>query len=189
MPPFRGAEFMNISFKPLGQLVGYSLTWTQPDTFKSEYELQNLGEKVALLRFKSLWGSLATAESASGNWTFKRIGFWEPQVTIRPLGSETNIAVYTNKTWQNGGTLQLQDGRKFLASLNFWATQFEFKTEQDQPFLRYSRIGGMLHLSSQMEILPAAAGLNELPWMAILGWYLTVLSHQETAAATIAVIG
>ncbi len=178
---------MDIPSRSLAQLVGSSLEWAQPDAFKSDFELRSHGELTAALRFKNLWGTLATAECAEGSWTFKRIGFWEPKITIRPLGTETNIAVYNNNTWHNGGSLHLQDGRRYLASLKFWSSQFEFTAEGGLPLLRYTRVGGVFHLSSQMEILPAAAGLGELPWMAVLGWYLTVISHQE-AAATAAIV-
>ena len=85
-----------------------------------EYELRADDEVIATLRFRSSFGTFATAESADGCWTFKRIGFWKTKATIRACGSETEIAFFKNNTWSGGGTLELSDGRKFQATTNLW---------------------------------------------------------------------
>jgi hypothetical protein len=153
-----------------------------------EYELQDGGEVVATLRFRSSFGSFATAESADGCWTFKRVGFWKTRVTVRASGSESDIASFRNNTWKHGGTLELPDGRAYPANTNFWMTEYEFTTQSGEPLLKYSRVRGVLRLSSTVEIQPAAASLTELPWLLMLGWYLTVMIHVDStvmvAAAT-----
>jgi hypothetical protein len=103
-------------------------------------------------------------------------------VTIRESGSETDLGVFKNNTWSGGGTLELADGRRFPADTNFWATKFEFKTEAGEALIRYSKIGGFLHASSQTEIHTAAKDLREMPWMVMLGWYLTVMMQADSAA-------
>ena len=84
---------------------------------------------LATLRFRSSSGSLATAESAEGCWTFKRVGFLQTRVTIRPLAADTNC----------------------------WMTKFAFSSETDDPLVRFTKIGGLLKLSSTVEILPTVA--------------------------------
>ena len=92
-----------------------------------EYELRTEGgEPAATLRFRSSFGSFATAEGADICWTFKRIGFFQTQVTIRACGSDDDIAHFKNNTWTSGGTLDLADGRTFQATTNFWQTKFGF---------------------------------------------------------------
>jgi len=54
-----------------------ALQWRQPHLFKMEYELHAGDELVATLRFRSSFGTLATAQSADGCWTFKRAGFFQ----------------------------------------------------------------------------------------------------------------
>ena len=49
------------------------LEWVQPGALKMYYELRSDNELIATLGFRSLLGSFATAESADGCWTFKRI--------------------------------------------------------------------------------------------------------------------
>ncbi len=171
----------------LAELVGRELKWVQPHVLKMEYELC-AGERVAAtLHFRSSFGSFATATSADGSWTFKRVGFWQTKVTIRASGSEMDLAVFKNNTWSGGGTLEFPDRRSYPANTNFWQTQYEFTTEAGETLISYKKIGGMLHLSSVVEIHPRAKDLAELPWMVALGWYLTVMQHMDSAAAIAAV--
>lgn len=169
--------------KSIRALVGRELKWLQPHALKMEYELQDSGELAATLRFRSSLGSLATAESADGCWTFKRVGFWHTRATIRVCGAEPDIAVFRNKTWAHGGTLELADGRRYPVNSNFWMTEYEFTTEAGESLVKYRRVGGLLHLSSIVEIQPAAASLKELPWLVAFGWYLTIMMHMDAAAA------
>lgn len=170
----------------LAELVGHELKWIQPHALKMEYEL-HAGEMIAAtLRFRSSLGSFATATSADGTWTFKRVGFWQTKVTIRAAESETDLATFRNNTWSGGGTLELLDGRKYPANTNFWSTQYEFKTEQGESLISYRKIGGILHMSSVTEIHPLARNIPEIPWMVLLGWYLTVMMHMDSAAAAAA---
>ena len=175
----------------IGACVGHELKWTQPHTLQMAYELHDSAELVATLRFRSSFGSLATAESADGCWTFKRVGFWETRATIRACGAEQDLAIFKNNTWASGGTLELPDGRRYPASTNFWDTAYAFNTADGEPLVSYRNIGGLLHLSSLVEIRPAAAALPELPWLVMLGCYLIVMIQMDSAAvaASVAVMG
>ena len=170
----------------LAELVGHELKWIQPHAMKMEYELRTRDMVAATLRFRSSFGSFATATSADGTWTFKRVGFWQTRVTIRASETETDLAIFRNNTWSGGGTLELIDGRKYPANTNFWLTQYEFKTEKGESLICYKNIGGMLHLSSVTEIHPLAKDIPEMPWMVLLGWYLTVMLHMDAAAVAAA---
>ena len=166
------------------ELIGHGLKWVQPHMLKMEYELRAEEIVAATLHFRSSFGSLATAESADGSWTFKRAGFLQTRVTIRASGSETDLAVFRNNSWSGGGTLEFPDGRKYPANTNFWATKYEFKTEAGKVLISNKNIGGMLHMSSGIEIHAAAENIAEMPWMVLLSWYLTVMMYMDAAATT-----
>jgi len=170
--------------KRIQDLVGRELQWTQPRAMKREFELRDGDEQVATLHFRSGFGSLATATVEQGSWTFKRVGFWKPRVTVRAGGSETEIAVFENNTWSAGGTLHMADQRSFRASTNFWMTSYQFQGDDDQPLVRFQKVGGMFHLSCKVEIESAAARIEELPWMVALGWYLAIKMHDDASGAT-----
>lgn len=147
-----------------------------------QYELRAGGELAATLRFRSSFGSFATGESADGCWTFKRVGFWQTKATVRLCGADADIAVFKNNTWSGGGTLELSDGRKFPATTSFWQTKFGFETELGERLIEFKR-GGLVHLSATVEIEPSAVRMPELPWMVMLGWYLTVMMHMDASVA------
>jgi hypothetical protein len=168
-------------------LIGRELKWVQPSALQMEYVLQAGNTVAATLRFRSSFGSFATAESADGIWTFKRVGFWNPKVTIRAEGLDHDLAHFKNNTWHSGGTLELPDGRKFPANTNFWATKYEFKTEAGEPLVSYSAIGGVLHMSSAVTIPAHTLELAQMPWIVPLGWYLAVMMYMDSAAAVAAV--
>jgi hypothetical protein len=170
--------------KKIAEMIGQELKWVQPSAWKMEYELRAGNELMATLRFRSSFGSFATAESADGCWTFKRVGFWQTRVTIRGCGSDMDIATFKNDTWSGGGTLELPDSRKILASTNFWQTNFEFKTEAEETLVRF-KTGGLVHFSAIVEIQPSAAGVPELPWMVMFGWYFAVMMYMDAAAVVV----
>lgn len=172
----------------LSQLAGQELKWIQPKATRRDYELR-AGDTVAgTLRFRTAFGSLATAETADGAWTFKRVGFWRTQVTIRAAGADTDLAVFRNNSWSGGGTLELPDKRRYLANTNFWATQFDFKTEAGEVLVSYKKVGGTFHMSSKVEIPGFGKELTDMPWLISLGWYLTVMMYADAAAAAVAAV-
>ena len=164
----------------LGDLVGQGLIWSKPKGLKGTYELHLGEERLATLKFRSMWGSFATGETAEGSWTFKRVGFFQNRVTVRPAGSEVEVGVFAND-WKMGGTLQLPDGRRYPGNTNFCMTNYAFTDERDQPLVSYRRIGGTTALSSAVEVGPAGATLPELPWVVLLGWYVAVMMHADVA--------
>jgi hypothetical protein len=167
--------------KKIAEVIGRELEWMQPSAWKMEYELRAGDELIATLRFRSSFGSFATAESEDGCWTFKRVGFWQIRATIRGCGSDMEIAVFKNNTWSGGGTLELPDGRKILATTNLWQTSFEFKTEAGETLVRF-HIGGFVHLSATVEIQLGADGVPELPLLVTFGWYLAVMMYMDSSA-------
>lgn len=166
---------------PQDNLVNEALLWTQPRILHEEYQLQHGDKVVGTLRFRSSLGSFATAENSAGSWTFKRLGFLQTRVTVRVAGADADLATFRNNTWSGGGTLDLPDGRHFKAATNFWQTRYEILDATDQPLLRY-RMEGLLRMSGHMDVLVPAP---ELPWLMMLGWYLAVMMHRDSAAVAV----
>lgn len=157
------------------------LTWSQPSAGRMEYELRSGGELAATLRFRSRLGTLATAERGDACWTFKRVGFWQNRASIRACGSETDLAVFTNQTWGNGGTLTFAGGRTFKATTNFWMTNFELMTDTGEVLVRFN-YRGVFRRSAEVEISPAAKGIAEVSLLVLFGWYLVIMLDMDTAA-------
>ena len=159
-----------------------ALRWSQPKALKMEYELRSGDMLAATLRVHSAFGTLATAESGDGSWTFKRIGFWQHRATIRAKGAETDLALFRNNTWAAGGELEFAGGRKYKAATNFWMTRFEFSTEMDEPLVRFD-YGGVFRRSADVQVTASARRLSELPLLVLFGWYLVVMLDRDAGAA------
>jgi hypothetical protein len=166
----------------LADLAKQPLQWTQPHMMRSEFELRGGDALVGTLRFRSIFGTLATAECDGGCWTFKRIGFLQTRATVRPCNADTEIGLFRNNTWTSGGTLELPDGRKYRASTSLWQTRYEWIDAIEHPLITYRTRHG-LRMSGEMDVQPDAARLAELPWLAMLGWYLAVMMYRDSAAS------
>jgi len=169
---------------------GRTAEWVQPRALDQAYELRSGDEQIAALAFRSAFGSLATADTADGTWTFKRVGFLNPRITVRVLGSETDLAVYQPQFW-GGGALVLAGGRSFAwSSTGFWGTRWEFRSSAGGSALAFERgvsdegFSGLF--KSQFTVtFPADESMRDvLPMLAALGMYLLVL-HQRDAAAVV----
>jgi hypothetical protein len=160
------------------------LKWVQPKMLTESYELRSIDELIATLTFRGISGTFAKAESGDGSWTFKRVGFWQNKATIRTLGSDSDLAVFKNNTWTGGGTLEFTNGNKYKATTNFWMTNYEFQKDSGEPLIRF-KYGGIFHLSSEVEILPEARALPELPVLVIFGWYLAVMLYMDSSSAAV----
>lgn len=158
------------------------LKWAQP-SLKYHYELKFGETLAATLDFRNAWGTFATAQSGDGVWTFKRVGFWQNRATIRVEDSEQDLAEFTNSTWRRGGTLEFVHGRIFKATTNFWMTEMEWLREDEEPLVQFD-IGGFFKHNADVEILPDAIGIPELPILVMFGWYLILMLYRDAAAAS-----
>lgn len=170
--------------------------WVQPKTLARQFELRSGDTLFGTLRFETATGTLAIAESATSRWTFKRVGFLNPRVTIREDGGTEDVAVYWPKFWGDGW-LEYADGSRFhWKSTNFWRTEWGFANAQEQylfvlkPGVEKSQVSDLLKSQVVVEIASQGHDQAELPLLLMLGWYLAVL-HQDdttmTAATTAAV--
>lgn len=173
----------------LSSVAGKPLYWVQPRAFDRRFELR-AGEDlaVATLRFKSSFGTLATGEANGQSWTFKRVGFLNPRVTVRWAGAEDDLAIYYPR-WQGDGTLEFADGRVFRwESINFWGTQWSFFDSSGEPLVTFKpgadkfRLSDLFKTQAFVEISSRGYALAEAPLLALLGWYLMILRNDDTAA-------
>ncbi len=171
----------------IADVADRTLTWSQPAAMKSVFALRAASEdaQVGSLAFRSIWGTQATAESGDESWTFKRVGFFHPRVTVRRAGSDVDVATFHNNTWSGGGSLVVEGGPTFRASTNLWQTKYEIATPAGDPLVRL-HYGGLFKLHADVEILPAARALPELALIVLLSWYLAVMLHRDASAVSAA---
>lgn len=160
------------------------LQWAQPRASRRTFELRSGERLVATLAMRSVWGTLARAETAAACWTFKRVGFFQQRVEVRPCDSDTSIGMFVNATWAGGGTLTMPDGRTFRATTNFWSTKWRIEDEHGAELLRFD-YGGVFRLRAHVHVADHARDLAELPLLLTLSWYLIVMLAQDAASSTV----
>jgi hypothetical protein len=165
------------------------MRWTQPSTWV--YELRAGDNSLAALRWQKTFGSLALAESADGTWTFKRSGFLNPKVTVRVLGAEAEVAVFTPGS-MGEGTLQLSNGRRYRwLNTSFWRSAWAFANEAGEALVDFKPEFVFFKQAAEVKVEPGAVSVPDLSLLTLLGWYLMVLMSQDagaTAAAVAAVV-
>lgn len=174
--------------KSLSELEEGQAEWIQPKSFERSYQLKWRDEVLARLSFRSRTGTLATGETAEGRWTFKRVGFLNPRITVRSVGSEEDLAVYQPKFWGDG-VLSFKDGPVFAwRPANFWSTAWEFIDPEGtvtiafQPGVEKERLRDIFRTQFTVTFHQIDRIWEAAPLLAILGMYLLIL-HQEDAAA------
>lgn len=161
--------------------VDHTLAWTKPKVFTSRYELRFGDELIATLCFQKAFRSAAIAESEDGCWMFERVGFFKPRTVIRLCGSDTIAATFTKNTWNQGGCLELSDGRKFKAIISLWKNIADFQTDVGEPLI-HTKIRGVFRPAATVQMYRKCLHVPELPWMVILTMYLSIMMKRDAAA-------
>jgi hypothetical protein len=176
----------------IANFVGTPLYWVQPKTFERWFELRAGDHVVATLGWETSCGTLARGNTTLGSWTFKRVGFLNPRVTVRQARSEVDIAVFWPR-WLGDGTLEFASGSLFRwQSTNFWGTDWMFAANDGTPLLtlkegsREGRLSDLFKTQSLIEIHPEAGAVPELSLLILIGWYLMILRQDDAAGAAAA---
>lgn len=170
--------------KRFDDAIRHSLRWVQPKMMTQAFELRDADELVATLEFRSLLGTLATARSSAGAWTFKRVGFWQTRATVRAEGHEEDLAVFEPHTWSDGGTLTLAGGRTLKVTTNLWQSKIECLGDGEELIFRYDT-SGFIRDEASLSVSHSALTMPELPWLVCFGWYLVVSMHGDSAAVIV----
>ena len=165
------------------------LYWAQPKTFERRFVLHTGEHELGWLEFRSALGSLALAEAAQGSWTFKRVGFFNPRVSVRLPDSESDLALFTPRWISSDGSLEFPGGKSFVwQAANFWASQFCWRHVTGDDLVLFSpgseehKLSDLFKTQAQVIFASAASSLAELPLLVLLGWYLMILHHEDAAA-------
>ena len=171
--------------------AGDRFEWKQPKAVTRSFILTRSTEPFGTMEFRSFWGTLAVTNDPVQPWSFKRVGFLNPQITIRMPESESDYAIFI-PTMFSGGTLRPPDGRLVnWQPLNFWRTQWHFTDTRGFPILnlrQHYRSEGKARLSEvfkiQAEVQVESSHITNLEFSMLvnLGFYLLVMQEMDSAS-------
>jgi hypothetical protein len=173
---------------PLQNYVGQELMWTPLSVSGREHKLRAGDTVLARLVRPSLWRERRIGTAANGSWAFARAGFWRTRVVVTDQQSGAEVASLARSGWSGKGTLALPDGRQYRwRNGNLWGSKWAWLDGADQPLMRFKQ-SGAFKVRCAVIIEPPAAGDPHLTLLAMLGWYLMLLTQADAAAASSAVV-
>jgi hypothetical protein len=158
--------------------TGQSLRWLQSD--ERSFSLSGPNQAVfATLSFQTECGSLANASTAAGSWTLKRVGFFKPAVSVRPVGSETPVALFRL------ARLRMAGGRVVLwKPRNIRRTEISLETAAGRRILLLKPEFGAHKHEASVKIESADIGSVELSIVVVTSWHVALLLQKDEAVAT-----
>ncbi len=104
------------------ELLYHELQFSKPHLAERFFELRSQDQRVGSVRFTKLTGTIAEIDFLGRQWSFKRMGFWHPYISIRRKGSmDDDLHLPFSNKW--GGLLNYkrQDGQVLdLMNVSFW---------------------------------------------------------------------
>lgn len=149
------------------------LTWIQPSLLSRVWELRDVDASVATLEWRSAYQAFAIGTTATGQWSFRLEGFFRSWVTIRRLSRDEPPALFRALPSFNG-KLELPDDRLLSWDSNFWLTKWIWSAPDGLEIMRMSR-HLTLRTEGTLEWDARVTTIDELPMLALLGWYLIIL--------------
>jgi hypothetical protein len=166
--------------------------WTQPKATNRIFELNRHDKPFGTLEFRSMWGTLALSQDPVQNWSFKRVGFLTPHITVRMPDSDSDYALFDPKVF-GGGMLHTPDGRPYRwEPLNNWHTKWRFTDKKGAPIISFEQDAEEFKLSDLFTIQAAVTVETsritnlEFSMLVNLGFYLVVLNSMDSSAAAAA---
>lgn len=169
---------------------GDQLEWRQPKSLERYYELNHQSHLFGTLTFRSAFGTLAFAEDPVQHWSFKRIGFLNPQITIRMPNADSDYAIFQPKLF-SGGTLHTPDGRPIhWQPLNFLRTKWQFADRRGDAILIFSqnyqspdepKLTDIFKIQATATVESNHITNLEFSMLVNLGFYLLILQTMDAA--------
>lgn len=158
--------------------TGNTLNWLQPRAQCRRFELRLDGDTLASLKFETEFGSLALAETAEAAYTFKRVGFFRPRVTIRHAGSDEDLGCY-EPAMGGGGILEMANGARYTFTCSsFWNSRWSMLRDDGEVVVDFF-LKGFVKAGAQISF---GAASIDAPLLALFGGYLMALAAADTGA-------
>ncbi len=171
--------------KPLDKNIT-ALTWHPAKG--NRHELRVGDDIYAELHRHSIFGSLTTGEVLSGKFSFKRMGFFKPYITVRQDGTETDLAVQ-RKAGRGEEELRFTDGTVFV-----WKATKDKKKEKGyydskgNLLVGFIPKHGLMKSSCEIRLTPDTAACPQIPLLLMAGWYHLILENEDEIAMMTSVI-
>jgi hypothetical protein len=167
-------------------LTGKEILIYKPKMMLYSFEFRLGEECIGKLGFPKALGTLAEAEILGKQWTFKRVGFWHPTITIRTPGSPTDsLRIPLSGLWGRMLLMSLPDGRMYeLKMTGLWNAK-RIWMRQQRSLIEFGKCSGL----KKYAVVRLMEEDPETPLLVALGAYCLVMQDWDDGAAVTAAIG
>ena len=159
-----------------------SLRWLRQSESPLEFDLSSGDRPLARLRWKSGTGTRAAVETSAGTWTLKRVGFLNPEITLRAEGVTVDLA-RLSVHW-NYHRIEVTGGSSFrFHRVGVLIPAWQVTDESGSEVLHIEPVREGRKLVGGAVVASAASSrLDEFPRLLVLSWYFIVLAWFEDEA-------
>ncbi len=167
---------------PFAKVDATTLRWLPSAGPPPVWELRSGATLVVAIGWAASGGSLASARTASGTWSLKRVGFLAPRITARTAGAEANVAVLSAHVAYHA--IDLADGSSFRlrragVALPAWVLTAGAGVE----VAHIEPVGeGRTLAGGAVVVPPEATRRPELGLLLAISWYFVVTAWAEEYA-------
>lgn len=169
-----------MALTPLSSVDRSTLRWLRDRDHPDAFSLLSGEVTAGTLEWQTRGGSLATARSASGEWTLKRAGFLNPHITVR--SGETVLARLS--VHLNYHQIDVVGGRSYRfhrAGILVPAWKVTSQDGKEVLHVEPARVNRRLSAGAVV-VAPEAVDLADLLLLTVLSWYFIVLAWFEDEA-------
>jgi hypothetical protein len=167
---------------PFSSVDRSTLRWLRSADSPVEFTLSAGEVPVARLHWQESVGSLARAETASGEWSLKRGGFLNPHITVRAAsGGETLARLTVHLSYH---AIELASGTTYrFHRAGVLVPAWKITTDAGREVLHIEPVReGRKLVAGAVLASPTAVDLSELLLLVVMGWYFIVLAWFEDEA-------
>jgi len=169
--------------KPVRALIGRELTWHRTRLLPPAYELRADSEPAARLVWQSAFRSTVRAETAEGEWRFRRPALFTRRVLVEDAGTGALLAEYTGSL--RGGRLRTADQRELRFSrVGFIPRTVRVSLDSGSEVLIIAWRWIGLRIVARMDVPSAGTAEPALGLLACLAFYILLQRRRRAAASS-----
>jgi hypothetical protein len=167
---------------PLSNLIGETLTFSQPSLMKRQFELVSSKGVLATMVFPKLFSTRVVIDGFESKWEIKQPSIWGREFGIFKLGYHLPFAKYVSNFWRTKGTIELPKGARLNCKAGQIKKPFDVYSSKGKLLLSYSNKLAFKGRTS-VTIIERSEVIDNYPWIIMLGWYIVLMNRRGRARA------
>ena len=165
----------------LSNLVGETLTFTQPSLMKRQFELVSSDGVIATMVFPKLFSSKSIVNGFDENWEIKQLNIWGRELGVYKPGYQMPFARYISNFWRTKGTIELPKGARLNCKTGYIKKPMKIFSSTGELILSYVNEFALKGRTT-VKIEKKSELIEKYPWILMLGWYIILQNRRGRAS-------